>query len=258
MHIDLNCDCGEGFGPWPMGDDAGVLPHVTSANIACGAHAGDPSTMRRTVQLARNLGVSVGAHPGFADLQGFGRRVLPLGPDEIANSVLAQVGALHAIARAEGAALTHVKLHGALYNYAAVTPLVAEAVAAALAAFDRSLILVALAGSALEHTGRAAGLHVAREAFVDRTYEADGTLRSRQFDDALIEDVARNLEQALSIVRDSCVVARSGARVPVEAETICLHGDMPNAAQRAAFVRQGLRDVGVAVAPLASHQVSQP
>lgn len=251
MRIDLNCDCGESFGPWPMGDDAGVLPHVSSANIACGAHAGDPDTMRRTVRLARNLGVAVGAHPGFPDLQGFGRRVLPLSTDETANSVLAQVGALYAIARAEGVAVAHVKPHGALYNHAAVTPPVAQAIAEAIAAFDRSLILVALAGSALEAAGRAAGLPVAREAFADRVYEADGTLRARRYSDSMIFDYGQNLQQALHIVANGYVIAHDGSRVTVQADTICLHGDAPGAAERAAFLREGLRAAGVEVAALA-------
>jgi UPF0271 protein len=248
LRIDLNCDCGESFGPWPMGDDAGVLPHVTSANIACGGHAGDPDTMRRTVRLARDLGVAVGAHPGFPDLQGFGRRVLPLTPAEIANTVLAQVGALYAIARAEGVALAHVKPHGALYNHAAITPPIAQAIAEALAAFDRTLMLVALAGSALEQAGRAAGLPVAREAFADRAYEADGTLRARHFENALIQDPARNLAQVISIVRDGAVYAHDGTIVRLQADTICLHGDTPGAADRAAYLRRGLADAGIIVA----------
>lgn len=252
MHIDLNCDCGESFGSWPMGDDARIMPFVTSANIACGAHAGDPDTMRRTVRLARELGVGIGAHPGFPDLPGFGRRVLPLTPAEIANSVLAQVGALWAIARAESAGLTHVKPHGALYNHAAITPPVAQAIAEAVAAIDRGLILVALAGSALEQAGRAAGLAVAREAFADRVYEADGTLRARRHSDSMIFDYARNLAQVVNIVQHGHVVAHGGARVPVQADTVCLHGDAEGAAGRAAYLREGLRAAGVVVAPLAA------
>jgi UPF0271 protein len=258
MKIDLNCDCGESFGPWEMGDDAAILAHVSSANIACGAHAGDPDVMRRTVRLARELGVGVGAHPGFADLQGFGRRVLALSTDEIANSVLAQVGALYAIARAEGVALTHVKPHGALYNHAAVTPTAATAIAQALAAFDRELILVGLAGSALIQAGRAAGLRVAGEAFADRVYEADGQLRARRFDDAMILDREQCLSQVLSIVTQGYVVARGGKRVPVQADTICLHGDAPAAAARAAFLRQGLQAAGVSVVALPRLMEQEP
>lgn len=250
MQIDLNCDCGEGFGPWPMGDDDGILPHVSSANIACGGHAGDPDTMRRTVRLARELGVSVGAHPGFPDLHGFGRRVLPLSPAEIANSVLAQVGALYAIARAEAVVLRHVKPHGALYNHAAVTPPVAQAIAAALASFDRDLILVALANSALEQAGRAAGLPVAREAFADRAYESDGTLRPRRFANALILDPAQNLAQVLRIVRDGSVRSHDGVDINLQADTICLHSDAPGAAQRATYLRRELQAAGVTITAL--------
>lgn len=250
MRIDLNCDCGESFGAWVLGDDAALLAHVTSANIACGAHAGDPDVMRQTVRLARERGVAVGAHPGYPDLQGFGRRALALSPAEITNSVLAQIGALYAIARAEGVALTHVKPHGALYNAAATTPALAEAIAQAVAAFSKELILVGLAGSALIEAGRAAGLTVAREAFADRAYEADGTLRSRRLPGALIEDDQRCLAQVLSIVTAGYALTPDGARVPLEADTICLHGDTPGAAQRAAFLRARLQAAGITVAPL--------
>jgi UPF0271 protein len=250
MRIDLNCDCGESFGAWPLGDDAALLAQVTSANVACGAHAGDPDVMRRTVRLAHELGVAVGAHPGFPDLQGFGRRTLDMTPDEIGNSVLAQIGALYAIARAEGVPLTHVKPHGALYNQAARIPALAEAIAYAVAAFSHELILVGLAGSALVAAGHAAGLRVAGEAFADRAYEADGSLRARRLPGALIEDNQRALAQALSIIQDGCATTLDSARVPIVADTICLHGDTPGAAQRAAFLRQGLLAAGVEVAPL--------
>jgi UPF0271 protein len=234
MHqIDLNCDCGESFGPWTMGDDAAVLPHVTSANVACGGHAGDPMVMRSTVRLCRNLGVAVGAHPGYPDLQGFGRRPLPMTPEEVEATVLAQLGALHAIARAEGVTLRHVKPHGALYNVAAVTPTVAEAIARAVAAFSRELVLVGLAGSLLVAAGEAAGLRVAREAFADRGYAADGTLLPRGTPGALILDPEENLAHALRLV--------------VAADTLCLHGDTPGAATRAVHLRQGLEAAGVAV-----------
>lgn len=250
--IDLNCDCGESFGAWQLGDDDAVLPLVTSANVACGGHAGDPEVMRRTVRRCRELGVAVGAHPGFPDLQGFGRRVLPLSPAEIESSVLAQIGALYAVARAEGVELRHVKAHGALYNLAAVTPPVAEAIARAVAAFSRELVLVGLAGSQLIAAGAAAGLRVAREAFADRTYEADGTLRPRALPDALILDPARNLSQALSIVQRRQALTLTGSPVPVAADTLCIHGDTPGAAERAAALRHGLEQVGVRVRALAA------
>lgn len=248
-NIDLNCDCGESFGPWPMGDDATVLPHVSSANIACGGHAGDPVTMRKTVRLCKALGISAGAHPGYPDLSGFGRRSIPFSPDEVEAFVLAQIGALHAIARAEGVTLRHVKAHGALYNDAARSPALAQAIARAVAAFSRDLVLVGLAGSALLDAGEAVGLQVAGEAFADRAYEADGSLRSRTYSDALITDPADNLRQALAIVRDGRVTSIDGAQVPVRAATICIHGDTPGAAGRAATLRAGLIAAGVEVRP---------
>jgi UPF0271 protein len=248
--IDLNCDCGESFGAWQLGDDAAVLPHVTSASIACGAHAGDPQVMRRTLRLCRELGVAAGAHPGYPDLQGFGRRPLPLAPDEVEAAVLAQVGALHALARAEGVELRHVKPHGALYNVAAVTPPVAEAIARAVAAFSRELVLVGLAGSALVAAGEAAGLRVAREAFADRGYAADGTLLPRGAPGALITDEAANLAQALRIVAEGRVLGPAGEVVGLTADTLCIHGDTPGAAARAAALRAGLAAAGVAVRPL--------
>ncbi len=247
LRIDLNCDCGESFGVWSLGDDVAVLPHVTSANVACGAHAGDPEVMRRTVRLCRALGVAVGAHPGFPDLPGFGRRPLPLTPSEVETSVLAQIGALHAIARAEGVELRHVKPHGALYNLAAQTPAIAEAIARAVAAFSRDLILVGLAGSALVEAGLSAGLRVAREAFADRGYAADGSLLPRDAPGALILDPQRNLAQALSIVTTGQVTGPEGRPIPVVAETLCVHGDTPGAAERAAVLRQGLLAAGIEV-----------
>ncbi len=250
MDIDLNCDCGESFGSWVMGNDRAVLAHVSSANIACGAHAGDPDVMRATIRLAKELGLQIGAHPGYPDLQGFGRRVLALSAAEAANSMLTQIGALDALARVEGMRLAYVKPHGALYNYAAVTPALAQALATAIAAYDASLILVALTGSALEHAGHQQGLCVAREAFADRVYEADGSLRSRTYADSMVLDYGQNLAQALSIVRDGFVIAHGGQQIQVQAETICLHGDAVGAAERAAFVRQGLEQAGVRVLPM--------
>ncbi|NCC33840.1 MAG: 5-oxoprolinase subunit PxpA [Chloroflexia bacterium] len=250
MQIDLNCDCGESFGVWVMGDDAAVLPHVTSANVACGAHAGDPMVMRQTVRLCKHLGVAVGAHPGYPDREGFGRRVLPMSLEELEASLLAQIGALQAVARAEGVALRHVKPHGALYNLAAQTPPVAEAIARAVAALDPTLILVGFAGSFLITAAQAVGLSVAREAFLDRGYAADGTLMPRGQPGALITDPAANLAQALQIVQQGTVTAAHGLPIPIEADTLCFHGDTPGAADRAVFLREGLRAAGVWVCTL--------
>lgn len=248
--IDLNCDCGESFGPWSMGDDAALLPWVTSANIACGAHAGDTETMRRTLRLARELGVACGAHPGYPDLQGFGRRPIEMSPDEVFGSVLMQLGALDALARAEGVALKHVKPHGALYNVAARTPQLAEAIASAVAAFGRDLVLVGLAGSALVVAGEAAGLRVAGEAFADRRYETDGSLRDRRLADAVIGADDEVVAQALSIARHRRVVDVSGSSLAIAADTLCIHGDTPGAAAKARRLRQALDEAGVEVAQL--------
>lgn len=245
--IDLNCDYGETFGGSLVQDEVGLLAYVTSINIACGAHSGDPDVMRRSLQQARAHGVAAGAHPGFPDISGFGRRVLHMTPAEITNSVLAQLGALAALARAEAITLTHVKGHGALYNYAAANPDAAAAIAEAIAVFDPTLIMVGLAGSHLIAAGEAAGLQVAREAFVDRAYEADGSLRSRQLPGAVLLDNEQALAQAVSIATTGTALAYDGTRITVSADTLCLHGDTPGALERAAVVRAGLAAAGVAV-----------
>ncbi len=245
--IDLNCDCGESFGPWNMGDDAAVLRWVSSANIACGAHAGDPATMRRTLRLTRELGVAAGAHPGYPDLQGFGRRTIAMLPDEVFESVLAQLGALDALARAENVALRHVKPHGALYNVAARTPALAQAIASAIAVFNPNLVLVGLAGSALIAAGEAAALRVVGEAFADRRYEADGSLRDRRLPDAVIVDDDEAVTQALSIAQHHHVIDVNGASIAVAAGTICLHGDTIGAAAKAQRLRRALEQAGVEV-----------
>ena len=248
LRVDLNCDVGESFGRYALGDDEGVLPHVTSANVACGFHAGDPVIMRRTVRLALRLGVAVGAHPGFPDLGGFGRRELQAGPDEVEAMVLYQVAALAGIAEAEGGRLAHVKPHGALYNMAARDRRLAGAIARGVAAAGRELLLVGLSGSHLLDAGRAAGLGVASEAFADRAYEATGALRSRALPGAVIGDPAAAVAQVLQMVRDGAVTAVTGESVAVRADTICMHGDTPGAAPLAAAVRAGLEAAGVAVA----------
>ena len=248
--IDLNADVGESYGAWTMGDDAALLPLVTSANVACGAHAGDPLVMARTVALARRLGVSVGAHPGYPDRDGFGRRDLPMTGEELRASLLAQLGAIEAIARSAGVVLRHVKPHGALYNRAAVDPALAEIVAASVEAVSPQLVLVGLAGSALLAAGRAAGLAVAAEGFADRAYEADGSLRSRRLPDAVHHDPAVAAEQARSIVVDGRARAHDGAGMEVHAATQCLHRDRPGAPAKAAAVRAALAAAGVSLARL--------
>ncbi|MFB0536511.1 MAG: LamB/YcsF family protein [Anaerolineae bacterium] len=250
MKIDLNCDMGESFGRYTIGNDEAMMSYITSANIACGLHAGDPLVMERTVRLAQEHGVGIGAHPGFPDLQGFGRRVMQLAPEEAEAFVLYQVGALAAFAKAAGAELVHVKPHGALYNLAASDRSLAEAIARAVARFSRQLILVGLANSLLVEAGLEAGLSVAREAFADRAYEADGSLRSRQLPGAVLEDPAQATEQVVRIVRDGLVVAYTGEEVPVQAETICLHGDTPTAVEIAKTIRRELKAVRIEVVPM--------
>jgi 5-oxoprolinase (ATP-hydrolysing) subunit A len=250
VRIDLNADVGESLGPWPMGDDASLIPLVTSVNVACGAHAGDPLTIERTVRLAAAHGVAVGAHPGYPDLVGFGRRDLAMAADELAASLVYQVAAVAAFAADAGVSLTHVKPHGALYNAAARDPSLATTVADAVRRVSPSLVLVGLAGSALIDAGREAGLPTAAEAFADRAYEADGSLRSRRRDGAVHEDAAVVAAQALSIVRDGRVTTAAGDTVAVEADTICIHGDSPGAAAFARAVRDALAVAGVTVAAI--------
>jgi UPF0271 protein len=249
VHIDLNCDMGESFGRWELGADAEILPHVTSANIACGAHAGDPAVMRRTLRLAKQHGVACGAHPGFADLAGFGRREIPIPASEATDLVLFQIGALDAIARSEGVTVRHVKPHGALYNMAGRDATLADAIAAAVAQFDRSLLFFGLAGSVMLDAGRKAGLTVAAEGFADRAYEPDGSLTPRSVPGAVIHDVGEVVARAVRMVRDARVVARNGAGIPLKVDTICVHGDTPGAAHLARALRAGLEEAGIRVAP---------
>jgi UPF0271 protein len=244
MRIDLNADVGESFGAWSLGEDEALIPLVTSVNVAAGAHAGDPDVLAHTVAIAARHGVAVGAHPGYPDLAGFGRRELGLSAAEIEHAVVAQVGAVWAAARAAGAELRHVKAHGALYNRAARDREVAEAVAHAVASVDARLRLFALAGSIQAEVGRARGLPVVEEAFADRAYEADGSLRSRALDGSVVEDPAAAAAQALVIARGSVPVVGGGALV-VRADTICVHGDLPGAAARARAVRDALKASGV-------------
>lgn len=247
--IDLNADVGEGLGPWPMGHDAELIPLVTSVNIACGAHAGDPLTMRRTVRLAVEAGVVIGAHPGYPDLLGFGRRDLAMAPDELEASILAQVAALRGIVAAEGGVLGHVKPHGALYNRAAVDAATATAVVAGVAALDRTLRIVGPPGSRLLEAATVAGLPGLAEGFVDRAYEADGRLRSRALPGAVHGDTAVVAAQAVGIARDAAVTAVDGSVLPLRVDTLCLHGDTPGAVDLAIAVRAALEASGVEVRP---------
>jgi len=252
MEIDLNADLGEGFGAWSMGDDEGLLRFVTSANVACGFHAGDPSVIDRTVSLALRAGVAIGAHPSYYDLRGFGRRAITADPSEVEADVLYQLGAVAAFARAHGGRLAHVKPHGALYNQAAADEALAQAVARAVARFDPSLVFVGLASSpVMRRAAESQGLRFAGEAFADRRYEADGTLVSRRAAGALIEGPAEAAAQAVRIAREHAVAARDGSSVALDAATLCLHGDAPGAVANARAVREALDAAGVVVRALA-------
>jgi UPF0271 protein len=248
--IDLNADVGEGFGPWPMGDDEGLIPVVSSVNVACGFHAGDPVVIARTIGVALRAGVAVGAHPGYPDLAGFGRREMELSADELETALVYQIGAVEALARAAGTELRHVKPHGALYNRAARDPETAVIVARAVRAVSADLVLVGLTGSASLDAGRAAGLGVAAEAFADRAYEPNGSLRSRRLDGALIGDPAAAAARAVRLVVDGEVEATDGSLLRLDADTLCIHGDTPGAAVIARAVRAALQAAGVAIAPL--------
>jgi UPF0271 protein len=253
MPFDLNCDMGESFGAYRIGQDAQVMPYITSANVACGFHAGDPSVMRETVRLAKAHGVAVGAHPGLPDLVGFGRREMTIAPRELEDGVAYQVGALAALAAAEGVRLQHVKAHGALYNMAAKTPALADAIARAVAAVDRSLILLGLPDSELLRAGVRAGLRVAGEAFADRAYEPDGSLVSRSKAGAVIHDPEAVVARVLRLARDGVVQAVDGSLVRLDARTVCTHGDTPGAHELVRRLREALEAAGVQVSPLGTH-----
>lgn len=249
--IDLNCDLGEASTPEQLDIETLVLPHITSVNIACGFHAGHPDVMRRTIQLALEHDLDIGAHPGFRDPRHAGRREQMRSPTEIENLVAHQVGALAGIAALEGARLSHVKPHGALYNMAARDPTTAQAVARAIATLDRRLILVGLAGSELILAGKAAGLTVAEEAFADRAYHQDGTLVSRERPDAVLQDERAVVVRVLQLVQGKPVPSIDGPPIKVRADTICLHGDTPGADSLARAIRQALDSVGVSLVRLA-------
>jgi UPF0271 protein len=249
MRVDLNADIGESFGAYSLGHDAALMPALTSASVACGFHAGDPGVMRETVALARAHGVSVGAHPGFPDLVGFGRRELRATPREVEDFVVYQIGALAAIAAAQGVRLQHVKAHGALYNMAVRDAALADAIARATASVDATLLIFGLPGSQLVEAAQRAGLRTAREAFADRAYQRDGTLAPRSQPGALIEDPDAVVSRAVSMVRHGTVTAVDGSRVNLEVETICVHGDTPGAAALALRIREALTAAGVSVLP---------
>lgn len=245
--VDLNCDMGESFGAYAMGNDEAILETITSANIACGFHAGDPTTMRRTVRMALEKNVGIGVHPGLPDLAGFGRRELAISVEEAFNLVVYQIGALSAFVKAEGGRLQHVKPHGALYNMASVNRGLADAIAEAVYKVDPELILFGLAGSELVKAGERIGLKVAHEVFADRTYQVDGTLTSRREANALITDHEVAVRQIVKMVKEGKVRATDGTDVSISADTICIHGDGKTAVEFARVIPVALLEEGIEV-----------
>ena len=245
--IDLNSDLGEGFGPWEMGDDAAMLSVVTSANVACGAHASDPETMFKTLEIAKENGVIVGAHPGYNDREGFGRRIIPMEPVEIGRMVAAQIGALNAMAALTGTKVHYVKPHGALGNLAARDPDVAAEIARVVAKIDPGLAILAISGNELEHAARAANLRVYSEIFADRGYLSSGQLVPRGQDGAMIHDANEAADRLLSFLDTGLMPIIDGEPIPLEAHSICVHGDSSTAVAMAKEVRQRLLEAGISV-----------
>lgn len=250
LYVDLNSDSGESFGRWRLGNEEELFRYITSANIACGFHAGDPVVMRRTVRLAKELGVAVGAHPGFPDLMGFGRRAMELRREELENYVLYQLGALEGVARAEGVELQHVKPHGALYNMAWDREDYAEAIVSAIKLFNPRLILVAPYGSAMHRAAEEIGLAVAFEGFADRNYRSDGKLVPRSHPQALVLNIDEAVERAVRMVSEGRVRTVDGKDIEIAVNTICIHGDSPHAVELAKRLRKRFEEAGIRVAPL--------
>jgi UPF0271 protein len=253
MKIDINCDMGESFGAYTLGMDRAIIASISSANIACGFHAGDPQVMGQTVKLAVEHGVAIGAHPGFPDLMGFGRRNMECSGEEIEAYLIYQIGALQAFCTAHGTRLAYVKPHGALYNMAVGNESLVRAIARAIARVDRSLFMVALAGGKAEHMAAVAGeegISTLFEAFPDRAYTAEGTLVSRRLPGAVIHDSEEAAVRAVRMAVEGVVIAADGTRVPLKAHTLCVHGDNPNGVALTAAIRGRLEAAGVAVAPM--------
>jgi len=254
MRMDINCDMGESFGSYRIGDDDKIIAHITSANIACGYHAGDPQVMAKTVALASQHRVSIGAHPGYPDLMGYGRRQMETFPGEISNYVLYQIGALSAFARASGVALQHVKPHGALYNQAARDERTAQEVIRAVKSFNPDLILFMLAGSLCEEMAIAAGLRVAREAFPDRAYLSSGQLAPRSMPGAVLHDPDRVRDRVVKLATTGMLTSIEGKEMRFKADTLCIHGDTPGAWNLAAAIRGALEENGIRILPVGNDQ----
>lgn len=249
MRMDLNSDIGESFGAYRLGLDSEIMKHVTSVNIACGWHAGDPLIMDQTVKTAHELGVRIGAHPGYPDLLGFGRRPMTITPAEAAAYTLYQLGALDAFAIAGGEKLRHLKLHGAFYNAAAKDAALAGAVIDAMRSFDRDLILVALSGSTMAKLAKERGIRVAQEVFADRGYQPDGSLVPRDREGAFVRDPKQAIARVVRMATEGMVTAVDGTDIPICADTVCVHGDNPQAVEFVRSIRLALEDAGVEVQP---------
>jgi 5-oxoprolinase (ATP-hydrolysing) subunit A len=245
--IDINCDMGESFGAYQLGTDEEILKYVTSANIACGYHAGDPSTMRRTVRLALENGVGIGVHPGLPDLAGFGRRNMDISPQEAYDMVVYQIGSLWAFVKSEGGQIQHVKPHGALYNMAAQNKELSEAIAQAVYKVDSELILFGLANSELVKAGEKAGLRTANEVFADRTYQQDCTLTSRRLPNCMITNDDEAVKQVVRMVKEQKVLTQQNVDINIQADTVCIHGDGPHALSFAKKIRETLEQSGIDV-----------
>jgi 5-oxoprolinase (ATP-hydrolysing) subunit A len=249
LTVDLNCDMGESFGAYTLGNDEAILAYVTSANIACGYHAGDPAVMRKTVELALLKNVAIGAHPGLPDLAGFGRREMAISAQEAFDLTVYQIGALYGFVKAAGGSLYHVKPHGALYNMAAVNVGLAEAITEAVYKVCPEAVLYGLAGSELIKAGNKLGLKTANEVFADRTYQQNGTLTSRRLPNAMITNQEEAVQQVVRMVKEGKVLSQQGTDVAIQADTICIHGDGPHALEFARYIRQVLQTESINVAP---------
>lgn len=248
MQIDLNADLGEAFGPWMMGDDTAMLDIVTSANVACGGHASDPETMFRTLQMATDRNVVIGAHPGYADREGFGRRVIPMAPAEIGRMIAAQIGALYGVAALAGAKVGYIKLHGALANLAAADQAVANAVIEVMHALPEKPALLAISGTVLDQAARAEGLKVHAEIFADRAYQTNGQLMPRSRPGAVIHDPVIAADRLLSFLETGQMAVEGGSSIALAAQSICVHGDTPGAVKMACHIRSRLESAGIKIA----------
>lgn len=249
--VDLNSDLGESFGRYTLGMDEKIIPLITSANVACGFHASDPVVMEKTIAMAEKANIRVGAHPGFLDLMGFGRRNMVISPEEAKAYTLYQVGALAAFAQAKGCRLQHVKPHGALYNMAAKDYELSRAICEGIYGFDKDLIVLALSGGELARAAKDMGMRVAQEVFADRAYEADGTLVNRRKEGAMITDEEEAISRVIRMVKEKKVTAVTGNDISIEADSVCVHGDGQKALAFVERIRAALQKEGIAICPLA-------